>query len=239
MREYATTDSCRMVFLARLLDDALAVPCGVCDVCAAQLFRSPLDPAEVPAARLFLRQGFITVEPRKRLIGRALPEALRSEPGRALCAWSDRGWGTMVIAGRHEGARFDDRLVGAAVDMLREWAPDPSPTWVAYIPSLRHPQLVADLAQRIATALGLPVHDVINRVRDAPQQKAMHNSAHQHANVDGAFAITGTVPQGPVLLIDDLVDSRWTLAEVARILRSAGSGSVFPLVLASTMGRDS
>ena len=239
MGEYATTDSYRMLFLTRLLDDVSAVPCGVCDVCAEPRFRGPLDPVEVAAARLFLRQGFITIEPRKKLVGHGLPEELRFETGRALCAWGDRRWGSLVMAGKHDGTRFDDRLVGAAVDMIPDWAPEPMPTWIAYVPSLRHPQLVADLAHRIGAALGLPVRDVVTKVRNAPQQKGMQNSAHQHANVDGAFTIHGVIPPGPVLLVDDLVDSRWTFTEVAKTLRLAGAGRVFPLALASTMGRDS
>jgi ATP-dependent DNA helicase RecQ len=228
-----------MLFLTRLLDDSSSTACGVCDVCAVEQFRGLLDPAEVAAARLYLRQGFITIEPRKRLVGQALPDAQRFDTGRALCAWGERGWGTMVSSGRHEGARFDDRLVGAAADMIREWAPEPMPTWVAFVPSLRHPVLVADLARRLGAALDLPVLDVIRKVRDTPRQKGMQNSAHQHANVDGAFTVSGTLPPGPVLLVDDLVDSRWTFTEIARRLRLAGAEQVYPLALASTMGRDS
>ena len=44
-------------------------------------------------------------------------------------------------------------------------------------------------------------------------------------NVDGAFAITQPVPEGPVILIDDLVDSNWTLTAVATLLRQNGSGA--------------
>jgi ATP-dependent DNA helicase RecQ len=143
------------------------------------------------------------------------------------------------MSGRHEGTRFDDRLVSAAVDMIHDWAPEPVPTWITFVPSLRNPLLVADLAGRLGAALDLPVHDVVRKVRDSPQQRSMNNSAHQHGNVDGAFEVCGAMPAGPVLLIDDLVDSRWTLTEVARRLRLAGAEQVLPLALASTMGRDS
>ena len=127
----------------------------------------------------------------------------------------------------------------AAADMVRDWAPAPMPAWITFVPSLRHPLLVAELTRRIGAALDLPVVDVVCKVRDTPPQRAMNNSAHQHANVDGAFVVDGVLPHGPALLIDDLVDSRWTLTEVARRLRLAGAGPVFPLALASTMGRDS
>jgi ATP-dependent DNA helicase RecQ len=38
---------------------------------------------------------------------------------------------------------------------------------------------------------------------------------------------------GPVLLVDDLVDSRWTMTVAGRALRRAGAGSVLPFALAS------
>ena len=40
------------------------------------------------------------------------------------------------------------------------------------------------------------------------------------------------VRSGPVLLVDDLVDSRWTLTVAGSLLRDAGAGPVFPFALA-------
>jgi ATP-dependent DNA helicase RecQ len=60
----------------------------------------------------------------------------------------------------------------------------------------------------------------------------MANTAQQSRNVTGAFAVTAPVPSGPVLLVDDTVDSRWTLTEVGARLREAGAVAVLPLVLA-------
>ncbi len=64
----------------------------------------------------------------------------------------------------------------------------------------------------------------------------MANSTHQARNVDGSLEIRGIVPQGPVLLIDDVVDSRWTFTIAGWLLRSHGSGQVFPLALAKAGG---
>ena len=51
----------------------------------------------------------------------------------------------------------------------------------------------------------------------------------------GAFAVDrASCEPGPVLLIDDTADSRWTLTEVGRGLRRSGVVAVWPLVLAST-----
>jgi ATP-dependent DNA helicase RecQ len=55
-------------------------------------------------------------------------------------------------------------------------------------------------------------------------------------NVWDAFEVAdGAVPDGPVLLVDDLADSKWTLTIVARALRAAGSGPALPFVLATAI----
>ena len=51
-------------------------------------------------------------------------------------------------------------------------------------------------------------------------------------NVLGAFAVAGSVAASPVLLVDDVVESRWTLTAVGIMLREAGSGPVVPFALA-------
>ena len=61
----------------------------------------------------------------------------------------------------------------------------------------------------------------------------MQNSVHQARNLDGALAITSPpVPPGPVLLVDDVVDSGWTMTLTSWLLRDAGSGPVLPVALA-------
>ena len=63
----------------------------------------------------------------------------------------------------------------------------------------------------------------------------MANSSQQARNIDGSLAVHApALPAGPVLLVDDMVDSRWTLTVAAYLLTSQGSGPVYPLALAST-----
>jgi ATP-dependent DNA helicase RecQ len=66
----------------------------------------------------------------------------------------------------------------------------------------------------------------------------MHNSEMQARNAAAAFrAISEAVLPGAVLLVDDVVDSRWTLTLCAARLRGAGSGHVFPFALAYAGGK--
>jgi ATP-dependent DNA helicase RecQ len=109
---------------------------------------------------------------------------------------------------------------------------------VTSIPSLRHPDLVPDFARRLAAALNLPFQVVLEKSDMRPPQKEMANSSQQARNVDGSLRIHGNVPTGPVLLVDDMVDSKWTLTVAAYLLTSNGSGPVHPLALASTANAD-
>ena len=120
----------------------------------------------------------------------------------------------------------------AAVRLIEEWAPDPTPTWVTTVPSAGTPELVDDFATRLAEALGLEFLEVVRRVRPGRPQTEMEKSAQQLSNVYGAFDVSSPVPAGPVLLVDDIVDSRWTLTVIGVELRAAGSGEVHPFVLA-------
>ncbi|TPW15148.1 MAG: ATP-dependent DNA helicase RecQ [Acidimicrobiaceae bacterium] len=87
--------------------------------------------------------------------------------------------------------------------------------------------------------LGLPLLPLVEKVRETQPQKGQQNSPHQEMNVRGAFALVG-IPLGePLFLVDDMVDSKWTLVEIGALLREHGSGPVYPLALASLQGRDS
>ena len=152
--------------------------------------------------------------------------------------WGDAGWGSLVRQGKSHDGRFADQLVEACAAMVRSWAPQPAPGWVACIPSRRHPNLVPDFARRLAAALNLPFHPVLEKTDDRPAQKQMENSSQQARNVDGSLRIQGNVPAGAVLLVDDMVDSRWTMTVAAYLLLSNGSGPVHPLALASTANAD-
>jgi ATP-dependent DNA helicase RecQ len=151
----------------------------------------------------------------------------------ALCAWGDSGWGVAVRNGKYVGGRFHDDLVEECARRWLEHAPLPAPEWVACIPSLRHPDLVPDLARRLAERLGLPFRMALVCTGERPQQKTMANGVQQAKNMDGAFRVaTDQVLPGAVLLVDDVVDSRWTLTVAAYLLLREGSGPVLPLVLA-------
>lgn len=165
-----------------------------------------------------------------------LPLDLRAETGRILARWDSVGWGGMVSEDKWRG-NFRSELVEAAVEMYRQWSPSPEPEWVTSVPSGRRPELVLNFAKQLSNSLNLPYRPVVVKVKSHEEQKLQENSFHQCSNLDGVFSIQGNVPDSPVLLVDDIVDSRWTLTIVAALLRQAGSGLVYPLTLATTNPR--
>ncbi len=240
MQEYVSLSSGHMDFLIRALDGkpnedpASSLP----------LLPTSVDPQLVHEAIEFLRGTSLPIEPRKqwpsggmpryRLKGKIRTEHF-AEPGRALCMWGDAGWGRLVQTGKYVDGRFSDELVKACADLIRKWNPQPAPTWITCIPSLRHPKLVPDFARRLALELALPFREAIVKTGARPEQKTMANSTQQARNVDGSLAtIDERLLAGPVLLVDDMVDSRWTLTVAAWLLRSRGTGEVWPLALAIT-----
>ncbi|MNW63037.1 DNA utilization protein GntX [compost metagenome] len=121
----------------------------------------------------------------------------------------------------------------------QRWQPNPAPLWVCCVPSLNHPELVPDFARRLAVRLGLPFIDAIRKVKDNQPQKGQQNRFHQCRNLDGAFEVSQCYQGQPVLLVDDVVDSGWTLTVIAALLQQAGSGPVYPVALASSSVKDS
>ena len=205
---------------------------------------STVPPALVREAIAFLRGRDLPIDPRKMwpagglpvyTVQGRIPEEHRANEGRALCIWRDAGWGTMIREGKRR-EQFGDQLVDACVQLLERWGPQPTPTWVTCVPSHRHPYLVPDFAERLASALGLPFHVVLHQTRENPEQKSMANSAQQALNLDGSLEVRGRPPSEPVLLVDDIVGSGWTLTVAAWLLRSHGSGEVWPLALSSLSG---
>ena len=245
MQAYVTTDGCRMEFLTRLLDDPTTGPCGNCANDVGRGLPRSVDAGLVADAISFLRRDLRTIKPRKRwvadsVVGLNGPIAPTNEIGMALCVYGDAGWGRDVQRGKYVDGRFSRELVIGAVRAIRDrWHPDPAPTWVTALPSDSQPGLVADLARAIATELGLDYVDCLSVRRGAEPQKAMLNSVQQLGNAHDKLAVDGSaVLPGPVLLVDDIVDSGWTLTVAGSLLRTHGSGPVHPFALAVASARD-
>ncbi|GAA4676291.1 RecQ family ATP-dependent DNA helicase [Pseudonocardia yuanmonensis] len=245
MLDYLATDECRLVFLRRQLDDPDPTPCGRCDVCTGTV-RSPEVSAEVSAAAAErLQKPGVQIAPRRmwpsgmKEIGVPVSGRLKAdelaEPGRAVGRLSDIGWGTRLrelLAGPDRPVPAD--LLDAVVRVLAGWDWAQRPVGVVGIGSRTRPHQLEHLTRRIAEIGRLPL---LGTLPPAGERPGTHeNSAQRLAAVWEAFD-TAALPDlsgldGPVLLVDDLVDSGWTMTVAARAVRRAGAPAVLPLALA-------
>jgi ATP-dependent DNA helicase RecQ len=253
MQSYLSNERCLMLFLAEALDDTGAERCGRCAVCLGRpVVPTAVKESTLTAAQRFTRRSEMPLELKKqwdlnafasyratyKWAGTTIPTDLRGEVGRVLSQWGEPVLGELVARGKAQG-RFDDELVHAAVDLIRNrWPAVAAADWVTCVPSHRHPDLVADFASRLARELGLEFIPLIEKTRETEPQKTMENRFHQSFNLDGVFKVNASDGEyTPVLLVDDAVDSAWTLTLASVLLRQAGVSAVYPFALASTANK--
>ncbi|MGH3885907.1 MAG: RecQ family ATP-dependent DNA helicase [Pseudonocardiaceae bacterium] len=245
MLSYVSTDECRMEFLRRALDDPTAAPCGRCDNCTDRHWPPDVPAAAQAAARDRLRRPGVEIVPRQLwptglevwgldLAGR-IPAAELPEAGRTVGRLTDLGWGARlreIFSASTGDGPVPDELLDACVTVLAGWDWPARPVGIVAMGSESRPKLVLDLAERIATVGRLPLLGTMTSTGPAPSAV---NSAHRAAALLGSLqAPELPALDGPVLLVDDRVDTGWTLTVAARALRHAGAPAVLPFALATT-----
>ncbi|ALE81150.1 ATP-dependent DNA helicase RecQ [Pseudonocardia sp. AL041005-10] len=245
MLDYIATTECRLVFLRRQLDDPDPTPCGRCDTCTGTVWSDEVSAdGEQAAAERLTRPG-IEVAPRKmwpsgmKDIGVPLSGRIgageQAASGRAIGRLSDIGWGTRLrelVTGGDDPVPAD--VLDALVRVLAGWGWEQRPVGVVGMGSRTRPHQLDHLARRIAEIGRLPLLGTLSPAGERPA--ATENSAQRLAAVWEGLD-SATVPDlsgvdGPVLLVDDVLDSGWTMTVAARALRRAGAPEVLPLVLA-------
>ncbi len=247
MNAFTEYSGCFMHYIADALDDSTAADCGRCANCVGHpLFDQPVSAQDIARVQSFIRDDFQRIEPRKRWPTgfhdednrSVISPAYRCETGWVLSDYGDAGWGRMVSEGKYRDHYFNTELVEASFRLLKPFAESSKIRWVCCVPSLRRPELVRSFAVRLAERLGLPFADALKKTETGRQQKELNNSYLQCTNISSTLeADESQIRSDNVLLIDDMVDSRWTFTVCGYLLRKKGSGKVFPFALANTAGR--
>ncbi|WP_214405114.1 RecQ family ATP-dependent DNA helicase [Pseudonocardia lacus] len=245
MLDYLTTDECRLVFLRRQLDDTGARPCGRCDNCAGSAWSTQVDEGAAEAAGERLARPGVPVPPRKQWpsgmaelgvpVSGRIPAGELAAEGRVIGRLSDIGWGTRLrelVGPDVEDVPVPKDVLDAVVRVLAGWGWEQRPVGVVGIGSRRRPHQLDHLARRISEIGRLPLLGTLVPGGDRPTGQA--NSAQRLAAVWESWKDVpdlGAV-DGPVLLVDDVIDSGWTMTVAARALRLAGAPAVLPFALA-------
>jgi ATP-dependent DNA helicase RecQ len=135
----------------------------------------------------------------------------------------------------------DADLVKACARVLAAWDWAQRPGAVVAVPSRRRPRLVSGVAQELARLGRLPYLGELDLAHGGPTGGPGGNSAFRLAGVWERIAVgpelrarLRELGPAPVLLVDDLADSRWTMTVAGRELRRAGATVVLPFALALT-----
>jgi ATP-dependent DNA helicase RecQ len=255
MLDYQGSDGCRMEFLRRELDDPEAAACGRCDNCTGRPWPADVPEAGAQAARDRLARPGVSVEPRKmwptgmKELGidasGKIPASRTAEPGRALGRLTDVGWGATLRALLAEGSPDEPvtpQLTDAVVKILAAWNWAERPESVVTMPSRSRPMLIGSLGERIAAIGRLTYLGALGYVTQEGPGPRRHNSAQRLASLWRSLVIPDELREalkesdGPVLLVDDQIDTGWTMTVAAALLRDAGASAVLPLALATTTG---
>ncbi|MGY3263027.1 RecQ family ATP-dependent DNA helicase [Frigoribacterium sp. 2355] len=251
MLAFERGETCRMQMLQVDLDDPAAEPCGRCDVCAGTWYPTDIAGEAATSAASTLDRVGVEIDPRAQwptgadragvAVKGKIPEGERVEPGRALARLTDLGWGNTlreVFAANAPDASLSKHLLDGVVRVLKEWPWAERPVGVVAMPSTSRPQLVGSLAEAISTVGRLPLLGTLGSARPSAGRGQGGNSVYRLADVWQSFEVGPELAaaladvSGPVLLVDDLVDSRWTITVAGRDLRRAGAPAVLPFALA-------
>ena len=256
MLGYLATTGCRMAYLRQELDDPHArsqASCGRCDNCTQAGRPAQVSAAAESAARARLRRPGVTVTPRRMwpsgmkplgipVAGKIAPE-FTADHGRGVGRLTDIGWGTRLrrlLADDAPDEPIPDELFGAVVTVLAGWDWVQRPAGVVTLPSRTRPNLISGLGQRIAQVGRLPYLGRLGYAGSGLNGR-QHNSAQRLRALWQAIMVPESVRAsvaglaGPVLLVDDRIDTGWTMTVAAKLLREAGAPAVLPFVLAVTI----
>ncbi|MFC6154730.1 RecQ family ATP-dependent DNA helicase [Nocardioides yefusunii] len=245
MLGYLDSPVCRMRYLREQLDDAGAVDCGRCDNCGGLLLSTQVNEQFVQAAQERLSRPGVAVEPRK-----MWPTALanmgielkgkisgQAEEGRAVARMTDLGHGQQVrelFRDTTPDGPVPLPLVQAMIQVIQDWRPQVD--CIVVVESTRRGLLTADLANGLSRYLRIPVVGAFALVDpDVVPGAGATNSAQRVAAVRRRARLIlddGDLEGRRVLLVDDQVNTGWTLTLAAQQIREAGAEAVMPLVLA-------
>lgn len=243
MKRLAQTKECYSKYIVSCLDDKTARECSHCSNCLGrEIIPSAVSEKFIHIAEEYVNKLIIPIEPRKRWASSSETRATKIEyinqTGFCISKYGDAGYGELVKQGKYsKEKRFSDELAGKSAEILKSFVQENKIRHICCVPSLRS-DLVKEFTLRLASSLKLEFVDALEKT-EARQQKEMENCAHQCANAYTSFWVKDGVriPKN-ILLVDDVVDSKWTFTVCGYRLMEAGAEKVFPFALADSSNRE-
>jgi ATP-dependent DNA helicase RecQ len=169
-----------------------------------------------------------------------IPAGEQPEPGQVLGRLTDVGWSGKLrelVGPQAKDGEVPDSVFQSCIEVLKAWPWTERPVAVVEIPSATRPQLTHSLATKLAAIGRLEFLGSLESAGPPPRQA---NSAQRLADLWRRLSLPDEVAEriaaveGPILLVDDLIDTGWTMTLATRLVRKAGAKAVLPFALAST-----
>ncbi|MCR5137723.1 MAG: RecQ family ATP-dependent DNA helicase [Oscillospiraceae bacterium] len=247
MQQLQETGCCYNRTIINSLDDHTLSDCGFCANCCGRLFPETVQASNLEKAQQYLESLQMLIKPRKKWAAIDDPGfkelsykkiQYQNETGICLSKYGDPGYGALVRQGKYaKPPRFSEELVGKSARLLQQLIQDNSIQYITCVPSLRS-DIVPEFTKRLADRLKLTFLELLEKTSAEPQ-KTMENSSFQCINALRSFRINDGVhiPE-KLILVDDIVDSKWTLTVCGYLLRREGCTMVFPFALADSSQKE-
>lgn len=236
--KHLSISTCYMKFVA----DELDAPdknekCGICANCIGQsLVNVDLKSEYVQFASTYFRNKHGKITPRKIWgTGGSIPEGERFQEGWVITEDYYSEIGQLVKRGKYEDEKFSEELLSMSLEYLIGKININDIDSIVPVPSLRRPHLVPDFANSLAQSLGIQCYNAVAKKEIGVEQKTLLNSAQQQKNIQDTISINDSDVVGKrILLVDDMVDSKWSFTVISAELLRAGATAVYPFALVNT-----
>ncbi|UBH09026.1 RecQ family ATP-dependent DNA helicase [Macrococcus armenti] len=239
LKRFVNYDDCYMQYIANELDAPdLKEKCGICTHCKGRTFiPTREDNPYLEQATAYKNKLHGVIEPRKRHANnKKLDEALRYMPGWTYTTDSYSPIGKRFMAERMN-QHYSEKTMITISNFLTEHIQTHQIDTIVPVPNKRYPALVNELAQYIAREHGLNYVEALDKTQPGHIQSDMHNSIMQEQNITDILARNESVDitNKNILLIDSIVNSRWTMTVAASLLLQQAN-AVYPFALVNVGG---
>lgn len=237
LKRFVNYDGCYMKYIADELDAPdLQTKCGICAHCRNREFITlDKDHPMINIASLYKNKLHGEIQPRKRWSNnKKIDEALQFETGWTYTTDSYSPVGRKFMFER-ERNHFSDQTTLQISQFLKDMIVDNNIHAIVAVPSLRRPNLTQNLAKAVAEYNKIEYIEAVVKTSAGDKQSDMLNSIMQEQNIRNTIALQNTeqLQDKIILLIDDTVNSKWTMTVIAsELLQHANK--VYPFALVST-----
>ncbi len=237
MIEYANTTKCYNKYLANSLEDFTAKECGKCSNCTGKnvLELSDYD-FYLETATCYLYNRLHIISPRKQNEEHKKLDYINMD-GICLSYYGDYGYGQMLEYDKYNAEKYRKEIVYRCASVIKnEFMNKFGVKYITCVPSTNNKKMEI-LCRDISSIIGIQFVELLEK-KESLHQKEMENSYFQCINAKENYNVKNSDKLiEKIVLIDDIVDSKWTLTWCGYYLMQSGIKEVYPFAISDSSNR--